>query len=620
MVVVAKHQRPQRRITSHHRQDSDDFNRKMSKRHFFTSSEGLVDKSLQGLISYNPSLKLDAANRVVFDTTYDKSKVSLISGGGSGHEPAWSGYVGHSMLTASVSGDIFASPSTKQVLAAIEAVPSESGVLLIVPNYTGDCLHFGLANEKAQSLGYRCRMLVCGDDVSVGREGGRLVGRRGLSGHLAVIKILGGAAGAGVGSLDELYELGSAVAGHIVSISATLDHCHVPGRAEHNGLGPDEIEIGTGPHNEPGHKSLSPAASPESLIQQLLSYLLDQTDTERAYTKFEPDDEVVLLVNNFGGVSQLEMGAVVDETLQQLETDWNIEPVRIFTGVLESSLNAPAITLSLVNITASSKNCTYSAGQIKDFIDARTDTHWASMAGVQTGRIGRQLQLTKSSLSVKKPEEILHDLRINADLMRNMITAACSDVIKAEPALTRWDTVMGDGDCGETFKTGAVNLLAALESPELAACDSVLTVLHRFGEIVEAKMGGTLGGILGIFLVALTNGVRREAASQKSSTVSLLWASALSSAIAHLRHYTPACVGDRTVMDVLIPFSEGMKSGDFHEAVKAAVEGAEATRKIRPRLGRATYVSASSEEGHELPPDPGAWGVMVAIKGLQRCM
>jgi dihydroxyacetone kinase len=104
----------------------------MSNRHLFNSSDGLVNKALRGIITYNPSLSLDEANRVVYDTTYDRSKVALISGGGSGHEPAWTGYVGKNMLTASVQGDIFASPSTKQILAAVDTVPSDKGTILVI--------------------------------------------------------------------------------------------------------------------------------------------------------------------------------------------------------------------------------------------------------------------------------------------------------------------------------------------------------------------------------------------------------------------------------------------------------------------------------------------------------
>ena len=109
----------------------------MSSRHLFYSADGLVVKGLRGAVSYNTDLKLIEDTRVVYDTSHDSNNVSIISGGGAGHEPAWGGYVGHNMLAAAASGDIFAAPSTKQVLSAIEAVPSKKGTILMVGNYTG---------------------------------------------------------------------------------------------------------------------------------------------------------------------------------------------------------------------------------------------------------------------------------------------------------------------------------------------------------------------------------------------------------------------------------------------------------------------------------------------------
>jgi len=110
----------------------------MSRKHLFDTTDGLVLKGLRGVVAYNPSLSLIESTRVVYDSTHDRSKVSIISGGGAGHEPAWSGYTGRNLLAASASGDIFASPSTKQVLSAIEAVPSDKGTILCVGNYTGN--------------------------------------------------------------------------------------------------------------------------------------------------------------------------------------------------------------------------------------------------------------------------------------------------------------------------------------------------------------------------------------------------------------------------------------------------------------------------------------------------
>ncbi|KAI1389357.1 glycerone kinase [Hypoxylon trugodes] len=585
----------------------------MSNRHLFHSPDGLVTKAIRGIISYNPLLSLDEANRVVFDTAYNKSNVSIVSGGGSGHEPAWSGYVGENLLAASVAGDIFASPSTKQIVSAIDRVPSEKGTILVITNYTGDCLHFGLANEKAIAKGHKCRMIICGDDVSVGRKGS-LVGRRGLAGQLGVLKAMGGAAGAG-GSLDDVYDLGVAFSQQIVSIAATLDHCHVPGRAEHAMLGENELEVGTGPHNEPGYQKLSPAPSPQDLVKQLLTYLLNEKDPQRGYVQFQEGDEAILLLSNYGGMSHLEQGALLDELLEQLAADWKLEPVRISSGFIETSLNAPAFSVSIVNVSAAARNCSYPVEQIKSFFDAKTNTYWESMTGSQAIRRSRKEQFVQPPPEPRPAIDEAKDLKVDPTTLDKMLRKACIDLIAAEPDLTKWDTVMGDGDCGETLKTGATCLIAALDSKKIATQGSVIAVLQELEEIVEGKMGGTLGGILGIFFVSLRTALQDNIALLKSEGLPQLWAKAVQTALDNLTRYTPAKVGDRTVMDTLIPFAEGLRSGQFADGVEAAVKGAELTKTLKPRLGRATYVGADSSHG--LPPDPGAWGAMVAIKGLQ---
>ncbi|KAJ4175259.1 hypothetical protein NW754_005680 [Fusarium falciforme] len=527
----------------------------MSTRHLFDSPEGLVNKALRGIISYNTSLRLDETNRVVYDTEHRRSNVSIVSGGGSGHEPAWTGYVGKNMLAASVQGDIFASPSTKQILAAIEAVPSDEGTILVITNYTGDCLHFGLANEKAIARGHKCRMIICGDDVSVGRRGG-IVGRRGLAGQIGVLKVMGGAAGAGH-SLDDVYNLGVAFSEQIVSIAATLDHCHVPGRSEHGALAVNEIELGTGPHNEPGYMKLSPAPTTPELVRQILKHCLDENDPTRGYVKFAPKDKTILLISNFGGISHLELGALLDEVLEQLANEWGIEPSRTCAGFLETSLNAPAFSVSIINVSAAARNCRYSVDRILDFFDTKTNTFWESMAGSQTRRCSRKEQLVHPPKEADKIINDETDLKIDANLLEKMLRSACDAIIQAEPHLTKWDTVMGDGDCGETLKTGATSLIQALDKG-LARSGSVVAVLQELEDIVES---------------------------------------------------------DRTVMDTLIPFAEIIAKAGFVGGVEAAVQGAEATKTMKPRLGRATYVGVG--DSTELPPDPGAWGAMVAIRGLQ---
>lgn len=224
-----------------------------------------------------------------------------------------------------------------------------------------------------------------------------------------VIKAVGAAAGAGL-PLDDCVSLGSALAEQIVSMAVTLDHCHVPGRAEHAMLKEDEIEIGTGPHNEPGHKKISPQPSPEELISIVLTHLLDEKDTERAYVHFEKGDEVVLLTSNFGGMSPLEMGALADEVLQQLLTDYSITPVRVYNGSLATSLNAPAFSTTLVNLTAASKKTKFSTKQMLEFLDTRTNSAWESVAVDASKPRARKEQLAAA------PKELERTIQADEDL------------------------------------------------------------------------------------------------------------------------------------------------------------------------------------------------------------
>lgn len=233
------------------------------------------------------------------------------------------------MLAASVSGDIFASPSATQILSTIQLAAASStseskAVLLVINNYTGDRLNFGLAAEKARGRGVEVASVVVADDVSL-LDRPSLVGPRGLGGNILVCKILGAAAQCGV-SLLALKCLGDSVTANLASIGVGLQHCHVPGRSkggEEGGLGDAECELGMGLHNEPGVRKIA-LDSCEGLVREMLGQLLNSRARagkgEGMFVQFRKDavDDVVLFVNNLGGMSQLEMGAILDEILGQL--------------------------------------------------------------------------------------------------------------------------------------------------------------------------------------------------------------------------------------------------------------------------------------------------------------
>jgi dihydroxyacetone kinase len=222
----------------------------MSRKHFFPNPEGVVVHMLNSLVTRNQHMGLDTENRVVYNLAHPPNQVTIISGGGSGHEPAWSGFVGDGMLSAAVCGDIFASPSTKQIMAGIRNVPSNEGVILCITNYTGDMLHFGLAREKGQALGYKVDVVCMAEDAALGREKSGKVGRRGLAGNLLVIKLAGAASQKGW-AFERCRKIGELGNSQLVTIGTSLDHCHVPGRDAFESVKDDACVLGMGIHNEP---------------------------------------------------------------------------------------------------------------------------------------------------------------------------------------------------------------------------------------------------------------------------------------------------------------------------------------------------------------------------------
>ncbi len=218
---------------------------------FINEKENLVTEAIDGLLAGAGGAlsRLDGYPhiKVVYRADWDKSRVALISGGGSGHEPAHAGFVGRGMLTAAVCGDVFASPSVEAVLAGILAVTGEAGCLLIVKNYTGDRLNFGLAAERARALGRKVEMVIVDDDIALPD----LPQPRGVAGTLFVHKIAGSAAEAGK-SLQEVTAIAQAVLEKTASIGMSLDTCTVPGSEKEDRIAAGHAELGLGIHGEAG--------------------------------------------------------------------------------------------------------------------------------------------------------------------------------------------------------------------------------------------------------------------------------------------------------------------------------------------------------------------------------
>lgn len=329
-----------------------------ASKHYLSDPTKTVLDALNSITLTNPSVLLDARNKIIYRNPSSIARpqnVSVVCGGGSGHEPGFAGFVGDGLLTACVAGTIFASPAAEQVRTCLQhRLPPESqGVLVIATNYTGDVLNFGMGVEKARALGKKVELVVSGDDVGVGRAKSGKVGRRGLSGTALVVKICGALAERGV-SLEDCAKVGRLVVNNLVSLGASLSRVHVPGRGieeareEEERLGPGLVEIGMGIHNEPGCEKVK--TDLPGLVRIMLAQMLDQSDKDRAYVKFEKTDETVLLLNNFGGVSNLELGAITNEVVMQLKNGYGLRPRRIVQGTLFGSLDGPGFIVSVLKM------------------------------------------------------------------------------------------------------------------------------------------------------------------------------------------------------------------------------------------------------------------------------
>ncbi|KAI8659593.1 hypothetical protein LRP88_06162 [Fusarium phalaenopsidis] len=577
----------------------------MSSKHFINDPTHLVTSALHSLTLTNPSVALDSDHKIIYRRPDPNaaSQVSIISGGGSGHEPSFAGMVGQGMLSAAVAGTIFASPSAEQIRTAITSrVDTSKGVLVTVMNYTGDVLNFGMGVEKAKAAGLAVEMVVVGDDVGVGRAKAGKVGRRGIAGTVLVHKISGALAALGK-PLDEVAKYARLTASNLVSVGASLEHVHVPGRKvdSEGSLEAGEVELGMGIHNEPG--SGREKADLPDLVSKMLKQLLDTSDKDRAFVDVN-SKEVVLMINNLGGVSVLELGGITAEVVSQLESKHNIRPVRVLSGTYMTSLNGLGFSITLLNVVSPD----FDAPSMIELLDAPSEVvGWS--APIQSRTWEAKNSATRTGNDGASQDAQPSDLKIDASSAQAALKRALEKVIAAEPDVTRYDTVVGDGDCGIGLKRGAESILKHLE--ERPFTGDIVVDLSSIVTVVENTMDGTSGALYAIFLNALVHALRGLAPGNASPEV---WAKALKQSSDALGRYTPARPGDRTLVDALHPFVEVLgQTGDVKQAAEAARKGADETKGMQASLGRTVYIGGS---GYQEVPDPGAWGLASFFLGL----
>ena len=542
---------------------------------FFNQRASLVNDVIEGTIIASPwnnlaRLESDPAIRVVVRRDLNKNNVAVISGGGSGHEPAHVGFIGKGMLTAVVCGDLFASPSVDAVLTAIQAVTGEAGCLLIVKNYTGDRLNFGLAAEKARRLGYNVEMLIVGDDISLPDN----KQPRGIAGTILVHKVAGYFAERGFNLATVLREAQYA-ANNTFSLGVALSSCHLPQEAEsaprHQ---PGHAELGMGIHGEPGASTIATHNSAE--IMQIM--------VEKLTAALPETGRLAVMLNNLGGVSVAEMAILTRElanTPLHARVDWLIGPASLVTAldmkgfslttiVLEESIEKAL--LSDVETASWQKPVQPRAVNIMPSALASARVAFTPSANPQVGDYVAQVTSTLSGL---------------------------------ETHLNALDAKVGDGDTGSTFAAGARAIAALLQRQQLPLND-LPTLFALIGERLTVVMGGSSGVLMSIFFTAAGQKLEQGASM----------AEALNAGLGQMKFYGGADEGDRTMIDALQPALAALlaEPDNLQAAFAAAQAGADRTcQSSKAGAGRASYLNSESLLGNM---DPGAHAVAMVFKAL----
>ncbi|MEB8431465.1 dihydroxyacetone kinase subunit DhaK [Cocleimonas sp. KMM 6892] len=534
---------------------------------FINNKENIVTEAVDGLISTSGGAlaRLDGYPhiKVVVRNDWDKSKVALISGGGSGHEPAHAGLVGEGMLTAAVCGEVFASPSVDAVLSAILAVTGSEGCLLIIKNYTGDRLNFGLAAARAIEMGFKVNMVIVDDDIALPD----LAKPRGIAGTVLVHKIAGALANDG-GSLGEVTKVAENIIAGTKTIGMSLDTCTVPGSPKDQRIEDGKAELGLGIHGEPGFEKLDYIDAKQSIAAMV--------------NKLEPlmsDEPHVVLLNNLGGVSILEMSILAHELINSSigkKLKLIIGPASLMTAI-----DMRGFSISVCPLTAQQEALLKSPCALSVWPDCKEITPIA-IVDLPDG-------LTPVSHNPSKDDETA-----------TLITQCCEIMIAAEADLNALDAKSGDGDTGSTVAGAGRSIIDALERLPLADHPKLFSAI---GQELSQVMGGSSGVLLAIFFTAVG-----DASSNGASVID-----AFKSGLNRMQAIGGANLGDRTMVDALSPALDALGNG-LEAAAIAAREGANHTSTILvAKAGRSTYVNEEQLKGNI---DPGAEAVARLFEGL----
>lgn len=559
----------------------------------FDAPEEFASTALAGFAAIYGRFVRHVKGGVVRSTAVPEGKVSVVIGGGSGHYPAFAGYVGPGFADAAVAGDVFASPSTAAVARVCRQAHHGGGIVLGFGNYAGDVLNFGVAAERLRAEGIDVRIVPVTDDVA-SAPADTPAKRRGIAGDLVVFKIAGAAAEAGL-SLDEVERVTRHANARTASFGVAFGGCTLPGSSQPLFTVPKgQMALGLGIHGEPGIKEEAIVSATE-LAKLLTGKLLVE--------KPQGTRKVGAILNGLGSTKYEELFVLwtaVASELQQAGLDVVLPEV----GEFVTSLDMQGCSLTLL------------------WLDDELETFWTAACDSPVLRRGAAIATTPAT-------DVLFDENATATYpaaseagrkggacIARLFGEISSLLQDKEEELGRIDARAGDGDHGQGMARGATAAMDAAKAASAAGAGTT-SVLAAAGDAWADRAGGTSGAIWGLLLRAWSTALSDDAAADGAAVVK-----GARNALDSVTQLGGANVGDKTLVDSFVPFVDTLEArfaetgsiqNAWKDAASAATAAAEATAQLTPRLGRARPLAERSI-GH---PDAGAVSLsMVATRAL----
>ncbi len=565
------------------------------------NAENIVVQMCKGFVLAHPELSFNEAHKII-SRKEKHQNVALISGGGSGHEPAHAGFVGTGMLDAAVCGDVFASPSQIQVYKALQHVATDKGVLMIIKNYSGDMMNFQNGAVLATEDGIKVDYVKVADDIAV-KDSLYTVGRRGVAGTVFVHKIAGAAASKGY-ELAQVKAIAQKAADNDISLGFAFTSCTVPAKGTPTFiLADDEMEYGVGIHGEPGirREKILPA-------KKLAQRIIDDLYLERPDLK-----EVAVLVNGFGSTPAQELYLFNHDVCQHLASK-GIKIYRTFVGNYMTSIDMAGASVSLLALD----------DELKTYLNAEANTPSFKLDGStpQPLEFSTTNSTSESILNTEIETHAEHAKIINEQFtienMRYVVDVMSACIIKNEVPFCELDAHAGDGDFGMSVAKGFKQLKCQWH--KLVQTQHMDEFLLNCSMIIMEHCGGASGPIWGSAFRAASKSIKGKNTLSTTDFAEMLLSTVQGIQTTGERSFgRGAVVGDKTLIDALVPCVQSWSihhnktfKENFVLGAIAAVQGAESTKDIVARMGRAGTVGDRSL-GY---PDAGAHGLGVIFTDI----